>query len=153
MQKGVLRARSKESLESLAWRNFAETYRTVYSYVNSDLRQYGLTPPQYLVMRSIGTAESGKLTMSEIGKQMVVTYANVTTIVDNLEKRGYVIRVRDSVDRRCIMVELTAPGLRLFDKIHTSHVRVIEKLMSVLSQQELAKLMEYTAKLKKKVVG
>ncbi len=142
--------KAEESLESLAWRTYAKTYRAVYAYVNSDLRQYGLTPPQYAVIRSIGTSDSGVLTMSEIGKQMVVTYANVTTVVDNLEKLDYVRRTRDSNDRRCIMVELTPAGVRLFKKIREAHVKEIEKLMKVLSGQELENLIRYADKLRER---
>lgn len=141
-----------ESLESRAWREFSITYRLVYSYVNSDLRQYGLTPPQYAVLRLIGTSEKGMLTMSEIGKQMVVTYANVTTVVDNLEKLDYVRRIRDSVDRRCVRVKLTPKGSRLFWKIRSAHVSQVEQLMKVLNDQELQNLLSYTEKLRSKVV-
>lgn len=148
MQKGESARKVKESLESLAWRNYSKTYKAVYSYVTSDLRQYGLTPPQYAVMRYIGTSEKGVLTMSEIGKLMVVTYANVTTVVDNLEKLNYVRRTRDSNDRRCIMVELTPSGHRLFEKIRHIHVREVEKLMKVLNQRELENLIKYTDKLR-----
>lgn len=152
MRDRSLQSNNQESLESAAWHNFANTYRTVYSYVNSDLRQYGLTPPQYSVMRSIGTSEAGMLTMSEIGKQMVVTYANITTVVDNLEKLEYVRRTRDSIDRRCVKVSLTPAGLRLFQKIKRAHARQIEKLMKALDEQELRNLIRYTEKLRKKVI-
>jgi DNA-binding MarR family transcriptional regulator len=143
---------TNESLENRAWRDFASTYKTVYSYINSDLRQYGLTPPQYSVLRSIGTSTSRTLTMSEIGNQMAVTYANVTTVVDNLEKLDYVRRTRDSVDRRCVKVKLTPSGNRLFQKIRNAHARQIEKLMKALNEQELRNLLSYTEKLRKKVV-
>jgi DNA-binding MarR family transcriptional regulator len=144
-------AQIKESLESTAWGKFAGTYKMIYSFVNSDLRQYGLTPPQYAVLRSIGTSENGVLTMSEIGKQMVVTYANVTTVVDNLEKLDYVRRMRDSIDRRCVKVKLTGAGSHLFQKIRIAHVRQIEKLMKALNEQELENLVSYTEKLRKNV--
>jgi len=149
----LLRTKTKDSLETTTWRNFAETYRTIYSYINSDLRKYGLTPPQYSVMRSIGVSESRCLTMSDIGKQMVVTFANITTIVDNLEKLGYARRVRDSLDRRCIKVELTPAGLRMFKRIRKSHGMEIAKLMKVLNQQELENLIQYTCKLKRRVTS
>ncbi len=93
------------------------------------------------------------MTMSDIGKQMVVTFANITTIVDNLEKLGYARRVRDSLDRRCIKVELTPTGLRMFKKIRNSHGKEIEKLMKVLNRDELEDLIQYTSKLKKRVTS
>jgi MarR family 2-MHQ and catechol resistance regulon transcriptional repressor len=142
----------EESLETIAWRGFSETYRTIYSYINSDLRRYGLTPPQYTVMRLLGNSKLNKMAMSEIGKEMIVTFANVTTIVDNLEKLDYVRRVRDPVDRRRITVELTSLGSRTFQKIRGSHVMEIEKLMSTLNKKELTNLTLYMKKLKKRAL-
>ncbi|MDG6999783.1 MAG: MarR family transcriptional regulator [Nitrososphaerota archaeon] len=140
----------KDSIEINAWRKIGSTYRTLYSYINSDLRPYGLTPPQYTVMRIIGTSQKGTM-MSDIGNNMVVTFANVTTIVDNLEKMSYVKRVRDPSDRRRIIVELTAQGKNIFRKIHEKHSKVIEDIMRALSEQDLKNLIEYLEKLKNSV--
>lgn len=143
---------AKEPLENAAWRSISDAYRTVYSYVISDLRKYGLTPPQYGVLRAIGTSGTGRLAMSEIGKQMIVTFANITTIVDNLEKRSYVRRVRDSSDRRVVEVKLTPTGSRLFKKIYHAHRKQVAKLMQVLNQTELEDLIVSTDKIKKHAV-
>ncbi len=89
--------------------------------------------------------------MSDIGNNMVVTFANVTTIVDNLEKMSYVKRVRDPSDRRRIIVELTAQGKNIFRKIHEKHSKVIEDIMRALSEQDLKNLIEYLEKLKNSV--
>ncbi len=101
---------SEDPIENVAWRSLADTYKMVYSYIMSDLRQYGLTPPQYAVLRIIGISRLKQLTMSEIGKEMTVTFANITTIVDNLEKLQCVRRQRDPRDRRLVKVELTEAG-------------------------------------------
>jgi DNA-binding MarR family transcriptional regulator len=140
---------SEDPIENVAWRSLAETYKTVYSYIMSDLRQYGLTPPQYTVLRVIGTSRSKQLTMSEIGKEMTVTFANITTIVDNLEKLQYVKRLRDPDDRRLVKVELTGAGFRLYKKINRSHRREVAKLMKVLDKQDLQKLIDYAEAIKK----
>lgn len=89
--------------------------------------------------------------MSDIGNNMVVTFANVTTIVDNLEKMRYVKRVRDPSDRRRIIVELTSEGKEIFRKIHDKHSKVIENIMSALSEHDLKILIGYLEKLKNSV--
>ena len=139
----------EEPIENTAWRNIYDTYRIVYSHIMSDLRQYGLTPPQYTVLRVIGNSSEGQLTMSEIGKEMIVTFANITTIVDNLEKLRYVRRVRDPSDRRLVRVQLTGSGSRLFKRIYNSHRREVAKLMKVLNKQELQNLINYTSAIRK----
>lgn len=145
----VLKKEEKGSLEYAAWRSLADCYKTIYAHVISDLRQYGLTPPQYTVLRVAGMSQSGRITMSELGKQMVVTFANVTTIVDNLERRNYARRVRDSKDRRVIMVELTAKGNDLFRSIFRAHRKQVARLMGTLNESELTNLITYTKKVMK----
>ena len=140
-----------DELRNLAWRSFADTYRTVYSYVNSDLRQYGLTPPQYTVLRIVGTSKNGSATMTEIGKEMIVTFANVTTVVDNLDKRGLVRRERSTQDRRVVNVRTTEKGLELFQGIRASHRKEISKLLESLSKKEIEELLRLTEKIKTNV--
>jgi len=138
---------SSEPLENSAWRSLSDTYKVVYAYIMSDLRKYGLTPPQYSVLRSIGKSRSKQLSMSEIGNEMIVTYANITTIVDNLERRNYVVRVKDSSDRRLVRVKLTPSGAKLFAGIYSAHRNEVARLMIVLSKGELRNLMDYTSRI------
>ena len=140
---------NEDPIENVAWRSIADTYKMVYSYIMSDLRQYGLTPPQYTVLRLIGISRSKQLTMSEIGKEMTVTFANITTIVDNLEKLQYVRRQRDPRDRRLVRVKLTDAGAKLFKKIFRSHRKEVAKLMKALDETQLLQLIDFTEAIKK----
>ncbi|MHB8565807.1 MAG: MarR family winged helix-turn-helix transcriptional regulator [Nitrososphaerales archaeon] len=137
-----------EPLENMTWRSLADTYRTVQSHIMSDLRHYGLTPPQYSVLRTIGRSQNGFLPMNEIGKEMIVTFANITTIVDNLEERRLVRRIRDTDDRRIVYVELTSGGSRLFAKIYKAHRKQVAMLMQALSDEELETVRKLTIKIR-----
>jgi MarR family transcriptional regulator, organic hydroperoxide resistance regulator len=149
--KSDIKSYYQESLENQAWRSIASTYKKGYLYINSDLRKYGLTPPQYTVLRTIWRSSSGLLPMNEIGKEMVVTFANITTIVDNLEKMNYVRRVRDQCDRRIVRVQLLSKGTKLVEKIYSSHQEEIAKLMSSLKKSELESLIDFTDRIKERI--
>ena len=151
MRHSAVQSRKAESAGNIAWRSLALAYRTARAHINSDLRRYGLTSPQYDVLRSLGSAEAQSLPMNEIGKALAVTFANITIIVDNLEKRSYVKRTRSGRDRRVVTVELTAVGLSLFERIRTAHRNEISKLMGSLSRSELENLTEYTTKIRESV--
>jgi MarR family 2-MHQ and catechol resistance regulon transcriptional repressor len=144
-------SQKNDSIGNIAWRSLAAAYRTVKFRVNSDLRRYGLTSPQYEVLRTLGASKAKSLPMNEISREMLVTFADITTIVDNLEKQNYVKRVRGGEDRRVIRVELTAEGLVLFDKILVAHRRQISKLMRGLSRSELENLIAYTTRIRESV--
>lgn len=131
-----------------AWRSIADIYRIVYAKVNSDLRHYGLTPPQYSILRAVGRSETGSLPMNQIGKELIVTNANITVIVDNLEKRNCLKRIRGTKDRRVVWIELTPEGRRLWKKIVAVHRKKVAELMSGLPAQELEQLVANIAKIR-----
>ena len=57
--------------------------------------------------------ENGPLPPSQIAKHMMVNSSTVTGIIDRLEQKGLVERMRISKDRRVITIQLTESGKRL----------------------------------------
>ena len=57
--------------------------------------------------------EHGSLPPSQIANHMMVKSSTVTGVVDRLERKGLVIRTRNSPDRRIINIELTEAGKKL----------------------------------------
>jgi DNA-binding MarR family transcriptional regulator len=82
--------------------------RAVDLYSRSLVQQHGLTVPQLVLMREIG---NGSRTLSDISRNVSLSNATVTGIVDRLEKTGLVMRERDGSDRRQVMVHLTEHGI------------------------------------------
>ena len=58
----------------------------------------------------LGLYETGSLSPSQIAKHILVNSSTVTGIIDRLEHKGLVRRLRVSQDRRVITVELTKSG-------------------------------------------
>jgi DNA-binding MarR family transcriptional regulator len=59
---------------------------------------FGITGPQLVCLRVL--ASSGPMTASELARNVELSQATVTGIVDRLERRGCVVRRRDEKDRR-----------------------------------------------------
>ena len=68
-------------------------------------------------------------------------------VVDNLEKEGIVERVVCENDRRASYVQLTEKGKRIFKKVFYQHAEYVEKLASVLSENEQEELGQLLKKL------
>lgn len=62
--------------------------------------------------------QRGTSTAGEVAAALGRTTGSVTTLLDRLERAGYVRRVRDSDDRRRVHVELTALARRLADELY-----------------------------------
>ncbi|OZG70244.1 MarR family transcriptional regulator [Hahella sp. CCB-MM4] len=80
-------------------------------------KQTGLTAPQLLVLRTIG--DSTTTTMSNVAQAISLSQATVTSIVDRLEKRGLVQRIRGQDDKRKMYVVMTEPGHIVLDSAPT----------------------------------
>jgi len=69
----------------------------------------GLTGPQLLIMRSI--RDLGEVTIGTIADKVSLSQATVTTILDRLEHRKLVYRVRSTQDKRKVHAHLTEEGV------------------------------------------
>ena len=105
----------------------------------------GVTLPQLYVLSTLMVL--GDLTLGELGKQILVSKGNVTPIVDNLEKNGYVIHDRNPKDRRSIWVRLTNKGDDLIREIITDHEGELVTMLDRLSHTELKQLSHLLKKL------
>ena len=69
----------------------------------------GLTAPQLLLMQAI-SENAEESTLGHLAKKISLSQATVTSIIDRLESRGLVVRVRSHVDKRFVRLHLTDKG-------------------------------------------
>ncbi len=72
------------------------------------MKACGLTIPQVMVLRSIESL--GDVTVKRISDNVSLSQATVTTILNRLEDRQLIERVRSSVDKRIVNAKLTSAG-------------------------------------------
>ncbi len=82
--------------------------QSVHTYSKRSLRRYGLTGPQIWALRCLQSERN--LTMSGLAQAMYLHVSTVSGLVDRLEDRGFLDRVRDRSDRRVIRLTLTPRG-------------------------------------------
>lgn len=78
------------------------------------LNEIDLTYTQYIVM--IYFWEKEKSNVKEIGKTLLLDSSTLTPLLKKLEKKGYVTRVRSSIDERNLEVAITDKGKQLKEK-------------------------------------
>jgi MarR family 2-MHQ and catechol resistance regulon transcriptional repressor len=98
--------------------------------------------PESLTVTQFGVLEAlhhiGPLCQSELAEKLLRSGGNLTLVVDNLEKAGYVLRERDPADRRFVVVRLTEKGQSFITVLFPKVVANVTREMSVLSSTELA---------------
>jgi DNA-binding MarR family transcriptional regulator len=94
--------------------NIRRVFQVVNEHSKQAERKTGLTGPQLWAIKTI--AQGAPLMVSEIATRMHLHPATVVGILDRLETRGLVRRVRSTEDRRVVRVELTGGGKGLVKK-------------------------------------
>ena len=100
-----------------------------------------LTMSQFAVLEAL--LHLGPMSQGDICGKLLLSGSNITTVIDNLEKRALVRRQRRKDDRRVVEVSLTAKGRQLIDGLFPNHARRITSRFAALSpkqQDQLAAL-------------
>lgn len=101
------------------------------SQVNLSVSQFGALEALYHI---------GPMCQRDIANKTLKSTGNMTTVIDNLEKRGLVVRRRSTEDRRYITVHITDAGSQLIDGIFPEHNQRVLKCFSVLEPAERTEL-------------
>jgi DNA-binding MarR family transcriptional regulator len=104
----------------------------------------GLTIPQVMVLRAI--ADLGDVTVRRVSSHVSLSQATVTTILDRLEARELVHRVRSEVDKRVVNARLTPLGKRVLAEapalLHEKFIERFDALDKVDQGRILAALQQ-----------
>jgi DNA-binding MarR family transcriptional regulator len=103
---------------------------------------FGLTDVQFNLMMLVRhqCGEEGGLSQAQLSAMMLVNRANITSLVDRMEKAGLVERTDSPTDRRYNIIRLTAKGRKLLDEVEPVYGKEIRKVMSALKESDLKKL-------------
>jgi DNA-binding MarR family transcriptional regulator len=111
------------------------------------LREYGLTPSQYNILRIL-RGEGKPLPILEIASRTITVVPGITGLIDRLEQAGFVNRLRCDKDRRVIYVALTDQGMTILAALDQPLNDLHHKLLGHFSQAELKELIRLLEKLR-----
>ena len=90
----------------------------------------------------------GRMKIGELIDCMLATSGNMTVVIKNMEKKGWLIRKACQTDKRAFEIDLTDEGRRIIKAAIPPHQRAIEETFSVLTPEEQAQLVELLKKFK-----
>ena len=85
----------------------------------------------------------GSLTAGEIAQHTGLTTASVTNLIDRLERKGFVQRVRDTSDRRRVIVQPNDVRLAELDQIFNRAVGSFDSVLDTYDDTQLATIADF----------
>jgi len=99
---------------------------------------HNLSVNDFHVINAIGMDEVKN--MSTIAKQLDITVGSLTTAVNALVRKGYVVRERSETDRRVVTLRLTESGERAYHHHVDFHEHMTDAALRALNEDELPKV-------------
>jgi MarR family 2-MHQ and catechol resistance regulon transcriptional repressor len=116
------------------WTVLAKSYGSVAAFVQASVTAEQLCLSDFMVLEAL--LHKGALPISALGRKVLLANASMTSAIDRLERRGYVLRENVPGDRRLRRVDLTPDGRAFIEVIYQRHAHDLEQLMQDLSQDE-----------------
>lgn len=133
----------KAEIAMSIWTKLAKTYEYFKNAQARSLYLHNLTGPQFNVLEVLYNA--GSMSLKKISERLAVSGANVTCVVDNLEKDGLVKRLPSKEDRRVIYAEISPKGKQKIEKVFPNHIQHVSGIVESLTdaeQKELERLLD-----------
>jgi DNA-binding MarR family transcriptional regulator len=108
------------------------------------LEPYGITLQQYNVLRILRGARPEGLCTLTVADRMLEQTPGITRLIDRLEAKELVVRVRSGEDRRQVWCRITPAGLRLLARLDQPVADMDRALVAGLprtEQEQLARLL------------
>ncbi len=117
-------------------RPLVEAYLAFELIDNRHIKSLRLTPSQFDVIATLGDTDG--LTCSELSARTLVTKGTLTGVLDRLFTKGLIRRNSVKGDRRCIKIQLTPKGDKMFRDTFTAHIAFIKPFFErALTQKDV----------------
>jgi len=134
---------NKKQLAAKLYSSVAKTNDRFKKAHSKHVLKYKLTAPQFGVLAVLNS--EGPVPLKRISEELMVTGANITCVVDNLEKEKLVQRIHSKEDRRVILADLTKKGKDKVKDILPDYLETLAttgKNLNETEQKQLLKLLE-----------
>jgi DNA-binding MarR family transcriptional regulator len=110
------------------------------------LVRLGISMTQLHVMHLLD--RHGELPMSRLAEMLDVSLSAATGLIDRIEERGFVERIRVPSDRRVVLVRVTASGRQMLEEVEVFRAVLIGRVLDKLDATQLARVASAMADLR-----
>jgi DNA-binding MarR family transcriptional regulator len=104
-----------------------------------------LTPPQFATLAKL--ADVGETSQNQLGSLVAMDAATVKGVIDRLKARGLVELAKHDVDKRRLMVSLTAEGRETVERLIPLAEEITAETLAPLSPKDSATLLKLLSRI------
>lgn len=123
------------------------THQNILEQVKESIKDFDINVNEFQALEAL--YHKGKLTTQTLCDTVLVPGSSMTYVVDQLEKKGLVVRLKDEKDRRINYVMLSPKGLNDTEIIYNKHYEEMRKRFDKLTSEEEVTLQNLLKKIGK----
>lgn len=123
----------------------SEARNAVWREIEKELAPIGITSAQFRVV--VGIAHERASTLSEFARFLDIDTGAMKRLLDRVEDKGWIRRVRCPNDRRTLILELTDDGRAIYPKIMERVTRVHHRMLEGMSEVDETQLKYFLQKI------
>ncbi len=93
---------------------------------------------QFAILRTL--AQEGPMAMGEVARNLGVSLAGATGLIDRLVHADMVKRYRSEADRRVVWVDLSEHGVLEYERLENDRSRYFDRVFSALDDERIGQL-------------
>lgn len=129
------------------WMQIYRSYNKIRAKESVYIQSFGLTMNQFQVLEVL--YHRGDLNIGSITKLTMSTPGNITVVVKNLKRDGFIYSLQDVNDKRASILSITQKGREVIEKLFPQHAKNFEEYFKELDENELETLYTLLYKLQK----
>ncbi len=138
---------SDADLSMRIWIQLLRAFTKIRAKELKYIQEFDLTMMQFQVLEVL--YHRGDLNISSITKLTMSTPGNITVVVKNLKKDGFIHTIKDESDKRASILSITLKGKEIIEELFPDHAKNIEEYFSVFSKNEKEIMFSFLRKLQK----
>ena len=115
--------------------DFRATMSELKCAASERLLRLGISMAQLNIMYTL--QRSGEMTMSHLADVLNVSFSSATGLIDRMEERSFIERIRVPEDRRIVVVRLTPTGVALLEEIDALSADLLRRVLIRFDAEQL----------------
>ena len=130
---------------------FTRAEHTIHRMELKTIKESGLTAAQFGVLEAL--YNKGDLRICELIEKILTTSGNITVVIKNLDKDGFIEKKQDPEDKRSCIISITDKGKKVIEDIFPAHIQNSKNIFGILTEEEKQTLKTILKKFKKSKIN
>jgi DNA-binding MarR family transcriptional regulator len=122
-----------------AWYSLNQTFRRRLAHT-------GVTPDQFTALRTLSEHQPQGLTQSDLARLIASDPNTIASLVERMERSGWIERVRHETDRRANCLRLLPPGRKQYSRVRKIAVALQSEVLAEWPEKKREEFLETLAR-------